>query len=119
IKSALLDQRVIAGLGNIYVSEALWRSRISPKRHAAKVRAAQIDVLVPAIKKVLQEAVTAGGSSLRDYRQTNGELGYFQKVFAAYDREGEPCMRKGCHGTIKRVVQAGRSTFYCTVCQVY
>jgi len=119
IKSALLDQRVIAGLGNIYVCEALWRSRISPKRRATKVRAAQIEVLVPAIKEVLHEAVRAGGSSLRDHRQTNGELGYFQKVFAAYDREGEPCTRRGCHGRIKRVVQSGRSTFYCPACQVY
>jgi formamidopyrimidine-DNA glycosylase len=118
IKSALLDQRVIAGLGNIYVCEALWRSRISPKRQAAKVRAAQIDVLAPAIKEVLQEAVRAGGSSLRDHRQTNGELGYFQKVFAAYDRDGEPCVRRDCRGRIKRVVQSGRSTFYCPACQV-
>jgi formamidopyrimidine-DNA glycosylase len=119
IKSALLDQRVIAGLGNIYVCEALWRSRISPKRQAARVKAVQIDVLAPAIKQVLQEAVRAGGSSLRDHRQTNGELGYFQKVFAAYDREGQPCIRRGCHGTIKRIVQSGRSTFYCATCQVY
>jgi formamidopyrimidine-DNA glycosylase len=119
IKSALLDQRVIAGLGNIYVCEALWRARISPRRQAARVRAAQLDVLAPAIKDVLREAVRAGGSSLRDHRQTNGELGYFQKMFAAYDREGEPCMRRGCHGRIKRIVQAGRSTFYCPTCQVY
>lgn len=118
IKSALLDQRVIAGLGNIYVCEALWRSRISPKRRAAKVRAAQIDVLVPAIRQVLQEAIKAGGSSLRDHRRTNGELGYFQKVFAAYDRESEPCIRRDCHGSIKRLVQSGRSTFYCPACQV-
>ena len=119
IKCALLDQRVIAGLGNIYVCEALWRSRISPKRQAARVKTVQIDVLVPAIKQVLQEAVRAGGSSLRDHRQTNGELGYFQKLFAAYDREGQPCMRRGCHGRIKRIVQNGRSTFYCPKCQVY
>ena len=118
IKSALLDQRVIAGLGNIYVCEALWRSRISPKRQAARVKAVQIDLLAPAIKQVLQEAVRAGGSSLRDHRQTNGELGYFQKVFAAYDREGEPCTRRTCHGRIKRIVQSGRSTFYCPTCQV-
>jgi formamidopyrimidine-DNA glycosylase len=117
IKSALLDQQVIAGLGNIYVCEALWRSGISPKRRAARVKAGQIDVLVPAIKKVLQEAVRAGGSSLRDHRQTNGELGYFQKVFAAYDRTGETCVRPGCPGSIKRVVQSGRSTFYCPACQ--
>jgi formamidopyrimidine-DNA glycosylase len=96
----------------------LWRARISPKRQAAKVKAAQIEVLVPAIKEVLQEALRAGGSSLRDYRQTNGELGYFQNVFAAYDREGEACKRRGCAGRIKRIVQGGRSTFYCPVCQV-
>ena len=119
IKSALLDQRVIAGLGNIYVCEALWRSCISPKRQAARVRAVQIDVLALAIKQVLREALRAGGSSLRDYRQTNGELGYFQKLFAAYDREGQSCMRRGCHGRIKRIAQSGRSTFYCPTCQVY
>jgi formamidopyrimidine-DNA glycosylase len=119
IKSALLDQRVIAGLGNIYVCEALWRSRISPKRRAGKVKAAQIELLARAIKEVLQEALKLGGSSLRDHRQTNGELGYFQKVFAAYDREAEPCTRRGCRGRIKRIVQCGRSTFYCPVCQVF
>ncbi len=101
------------------VGEALWRSRISPKRQAARVKAVQIDVLAPAIKQVLQEAVRAGGSSLRDHRQTNGELGYFQKMFAAYDREGQSCKRRDCHGTIKRIVQSGRSTFYCPTCQVY
>ena len=119
IKSALLDQRVIAGLGNIYVCEALWRSRISPKRRAARIKAANIDVLAPAIKEVLQDALKAGGSTLRDYRHTNGELGYFQRVFAVYDREGERCMRRGCRGTIKRIVQSGRSSFYCPACQVY
>jgi formamidopyrimidine-DNA glycosylase len=117
IKSALLDQRVIAGLGNIYVSEALWRAGISPKRQAARLRGAQIEALVPAIKDVLREAVRAGGSSLRDHRKTNGELGYFQKQFAAYDREGEACVRRNCNGSIKRVVQSGRSTFYCPTCQ--
>lgn len=118
MKSALLDQRTIAGLGNIYVCEALWRSRISPKRQAARVRAVQVGVLVQAIKEVLREAVTAGGSSLRDHRQTNGELGYFQKTFAVYDRENEPCARRACHGRIQRIVQCGRSTFYCPVCQI-
>ena len=118
IKSALLDQRVIAGLGNIYVCEALWRAGISPKRQAAKVRGAQIEALVPAVKDVLKEAIRAGGSSLRDHRQTNGELGYFQKEFAAYDREGERCVRRKCKGSIKRVVQSGRSTFYCPTCQL-
>jgi len=115
IKSALLDQRVIAGLGNIYVCEALWRARISPKRLAAKVNTDQIKRLVPAIKQVLKEAVKAGGSSLRDHKRVDGELGYFQKSFAVYDREGAPCPR--CKCKVKRIVQAGRSTFYCAKCQ--
>jgi formamidopyrimidine-DNA glycosylase len=117
IKSALLDQRVIAGLGNIYVCEALYRAKISPKRQAAKVNPEQVTRLTPAIKTVLREAIKAGGSSLRDHRRTDGELGYFQKTFAVYDREGEPCPGEGCKGTIKRIVQAGRSTFYCPSCQ--
>jgi formamidopyrimidine-DNA glycosylase len=117
IKSALLDQRVIAGLGNIYACEALWRSRISPKRKASRVKAANLEVLAQSIKAVLKEAVRAGGSSLRDHRQTNGELGYFQKTFAVYDRESEACVRRGCNGRIKRIVQSGRSTFYCPSCQ--
>jgi formamidopyrimidine-DNA glycosylase (fpg) len=115
IKSALLDQRVIAGIGNIYACEALFRARISPKRLAGKVRAAEIPVLADAIKTVLREAIAAGGSSLRDYRQADGNLGNFQHRFQVYDREGEPC--PSCHGTIKRIVQAGRSTFYCPKCQ--
>jgi formamidopyrimidine-DNA glycosylase len=118
VKSALLDQRVIAGLGNIYACEALWRARISPKRRAARLKHTEIALLVPAIKEVLEDAVKAGGSSLRDHRRTNGELGYFQKAFAVYDREGQPCLRRGCKGTIKRIVQAGRSTFFCPTCQV-
>jgi formamidopyrimidine-DNA glycosylase len=117
VKSALLDQRVIAGLGNIYVCEALYRARISPKRLAMKVSPEQAKRLLPAIKAVLREAIKAGGSSLRDHRQTSGELGYFQKSFAVYDREGERCPGKGCKGKIKRIVQAGRSTFYCPSCQ--
>lgn len=115
IKSALLDQRVVAGLGNIYVCEALFRSFISPKRLARTVAGPRCETLVPMIKKVLAEAIKAGGSSLRDYAHTDGELGYFQHSFAVYDREGEPC--PGCKGTIKRIVQAGRSTFYCPNCQ--
>lgn len=115
IKSALLDQRVIAGLGNIYVCEALYRARISPKRLAMKVTPEQAARLLPAIKAVLREAIKAGGSSLRDHKQVTGELGYFQKRFAVYDREGEPC--RNCKGTVKRIVQAGRSTFYCPTCQ--
>jgi formamidopyrimidine-DNA glycosylase len=117
IKSALLDQRVIAGLGNIYVCEALFRAGISPKRLAGKAQKASIAPLVASIKVVLREAIKAGGSSLRDYRRADGELGYFQHRFAVYDREGEPCRKKGCGGTVKRIVQAGRSTFYCPKCQ--
>ena len=116
IKAALLDQRVVAGLGNIYVCEALFRAGISPKRMAATVVGERSRRLVPEVKAVLREAIKAGGSSLRDYKQTNGELGYFQKTFSVYDREGEPCRRKGC-GVVKRIVQSGRSTFYCATCQ--
>jgi len=117
IKSALLDQRVIAGLGNIYVCEALWRARISPRKRAARVSSAQAALLAPAIKSVLEEAILAGGSSLRDHRRTNGELGYFQKSFAVYDREGEVCMVPGCSSAIRRIVQSGRSTYFCPSCQ--
>ena len=116
IKSALLDQCVVAGLGNIYVCEALFRSGIAPKRQAAKIgpRAA---ALVGAIKAVLKDALAAGGSTLRDHAQATGDPGNFQHHFLAYGREGEPCTRKNCGGTIKRIVQAGRSTFYCPKCQ--
>jgi formamidopyrimidine-DNA glycosylase len=117
IKSALLDQRVIAGLGNIYVCEALYRSRISPRRLAKSLSAARIAPLVREIKAVLKEAIVAGGSSLRDHRRTDGEMGYFQKTFFVYDREGEACRTKRCKGRIKRLVQSGRSTFYCSTCQ--
>jgi formamidopyrimidine-DNA glycosylase len=117
IKSALLDQRVVSGLGNIYVCEALFRAGISPKRSASKVSTAQIAPLLREIKAVLKEAIKAGGSSLRDYAKADGELGNFQHHFLVYDREGEPCSSKGCKDTIKRIVQAGRSTFYCPACQ--
>ncbi len=117
IKSALLDQRVIAGLGNIYVCEALFRSKISPKRLAKTIPGERADRLVPAIKAVLKDAIAAGGSSLRDYAHADGELGYFQHHFAVYDREGQPCPGPGCKDVIKRIVQAGRSTFYCPSCQ--
>jgi len=117
LKAALLDQRVVAGLGNIYVCEALFRAGISPRRLAKRVKPAEAAALVTAIKAVLREAVKAGGSSLRDHRQATGELGYFQKRFAVYDREGEPCRGKGCTGRVRRIVQAGRSTFYCPRCQ--
>jgi formamidopyrimidine-DNA glycosylase len=117
VKAALLDQRTVAGLGNIYVCEALWRSRISPLRLARDVTAAETEALAAAVRAVLLDAIAAGGSSLRDYRQTDGELGYFQHAFAVYDREGAPCPRPGCPGTVARVVQSGRSSFYCPACQ--
>ena len=117
IKAALLDQRIIAGLGNIYVCEALHRAGINPKRRAGSLSKARISRLTPIIRDVISEAIEAGGSSLRDYRQADGELGYFQHVFKAYDREGQPCRTPGCAGTITRIVQSGRSTFYCTQCQ--
>ncbi|HEY5336712.1 MAG TPA: bifunctional DNA-formamidopyrimidine glycosylase/DNA-(apurinic or apyrimidinic site) lyase [Rhizomicrobium sp.] len=116
IKSALLDQRLIAGLGNIYVCEALWRAQISPKRRASRVKPGEIAPLVKAIKEVLQEAVKAGGSTLRDHKQVHGELGYFQHHFAVYGREKKLCQRAD-DGIIKRIVQSGRSSFYCPVCQ--
>jgi formamidopyrimidine-DNA glycosylase len=116
-KTLLLDQRVVAGLGNIYVCEALHRSHISPLKPAGGIKRAKLAGLVEAIKAVLAEAVEAGGSSLRDYAGTGGELGYFQHRFRVYDREGEPCPTPGCKGTIERVAQAGRSTFFCPVCQ--
>jgi formamidopyrimidine-DNA glycosylase len=123
LKAALLDQRVVAGLGNIYVCEALFRSHLSPRRLAATLstkkgepteRAAK---LVEAIHAVLNQAIKAGGSSLRDHRQTSGELGYFQHSFQVYDRDGEPCQTDGCKGIVKRFVQNGRSTFWCPKCQ--
>jgi formamidopyrimidine-DNA glycosylase len=123
LKSALLDQKRIAGLGNIYVCEALFRARLAPSRPAsvlANVRGAPTRAgiaISEAIRAVLEEAVDAGGSTLRDHRQANGELGYFQHVFKVYDREGLPCVRPGCGGIIARIPQAGRSTFYCPKCQ--
>ena len=117
IKAALLDQRVVAGLGNIYVAEALFRAGISPLRLAHTVAGARAERLVPAIKTVLLEAIAAGGSTLRDYVQTSGELGYFQHRFAVYDREGDGCISGGKGHLIRRVVQSGRSTFYCPRCQ--
>ncbi|WP_029041065.1 bifunctional DNA-formamidopyrimidine glycosylase/DNA-(apurinic or apyrimidinic site) lyase [Cucumibacter marinus] len=123
IKAALLDQRHIAGLGNIYVCEALWRAGIDPRRqaHTLVTKAGQprlaLERLVTAIREVIGEAIVAGGSTLRDFRHADGELGYFQHSFSVYDREGEPCRREGCGGTIRRIVQSGRSTFYCPRCQ--
>ena len=117
IKAALLDQRIVAGLGNIYVAETLFRARISPLRLAGDLAEPQIHSLVPVIREVLTEAIDAGGSSLRDFRQANGELGYFSKHFQVYDREGDPCETPGCTGTITRTVQSGRSSFWCPTCQ--
>jgi formamidopyrimidine-DNA glycosylase len=117
IKAALLDQRVVAGLGNIYVCEALWAAHISPSRLAASVAGVRAARLVPEIKAVLERAITAGGSSLRDYVQVDGELGYFQHSWSVYGRECEPCRTPKCKGIVQRVVQAGRSTFFCPVCQ--
>jgi formamidopyrimidine-DNA glycosylase len=123
LKAALSDQRVVAGLGNIYVCEALHRARLSPKRVASSIagrtgapneRAAH---LVEGIKAVLRDAIEAGGSSLRDHKRPDGDLGAFQHHFRVYDREGEKCPTPGCRGTVRRIVQNGRSTFYCPVCQ--
>ena len=123
LKAALLDQRVVAGLGNIYVCEALFRAHLSPKRQASTLATKQHEPtdhakrLVTAIHAVLNQAIKAGGSSLRDHRQTSGELGYFQHSFQVYDREGEKCQTAGCSGTVRRFTQNGRSTFWCPKCQ--
>lgn len=117
VKAVLLDQKVVAGLGNIYVCEALWRAGISPLRLARDVSPRETEDLVATIRAVLAEAIEAGGSSLRDHRQADGELGYFQHSFAVYGREGEPCRTPGCDGIVARDVQSGRSSFHCPVCQ--
>lgn len=123
LKSALLDQKNIAGLGNIYVCEALWRAALSPLKPAGalvdkkgKAKPA-LAVLTQSIRDVIFDAIAAGGSSLRDHIQTDGSLGYFQHTFSVYDQEGKPCRRAGCGGTVTRIVQTGRSTFYCPTCQ--
>ncbi len=123
LKAALSDQKVVAGLGNIYVCEALHRARLSPKRRAATLATRSgaptehAERLVEAIKAVLNDAIAAGGSSLRDHRRTDGELGEFQHNFRVYDREGQACVTPGCPGTVKRIVQGARSTFFCPTCQ--
>jgi len=117
IKAALLDQRVVAGLGNIYVCEALHRAGINPKRQAGRIGTHRVGALASVIRAVLTEAIDAGGSSLRDYRQADGELGYFQHTFRVYDREGTACRTPDCTGTVRRIVQSGRSSFYCPACQ--
>ena len=116
IKLMLLDQRIVAGLGNIYVCEALFRARINPRKLAGRVSRPKLDALAGAIPAVLDEAIAAGGSTLRDYAQPDGALGYFSKQFDVYGREGEPCSA-ACGGRVKRIVQGGRSTFYCPRCQ--
>lgn len=116
-KTLLLDQRIVAGLGNIYVCEALHRSGISPTKPAGSISRKRLDRLAENVKRVLEEAVEAGGSTLRDFAAADGALGYFQHSFRVYDQEGEPCPTAGCGGTVDRIVQAGRSTFYCPRCQ--
>jgi formamidopyrimidine-DNA glycosylase len=114
IKQLLLDQRIVAGLGNIYVCEALHRAHIRPDKEAGRVTRAALGRLVPAIREVLDESIAAGGSTIRDYAQPSGELGYFAKSWQVYGREGEPC---GCGGAVERFVQGGRSSFWCPKCQ--
>ncbi|WP_380055210.1 bifunctional DNA-formamidopyrimidine glycosylase/DNA-(apurinic or apyrimidinic site) lyase [Falsihalocynthiibacter sp. SS001] len=117
IKSALLDQGIIAGLGNIYVCEVLFRTQIRPETRSDFLSKDRIERLVPAVREVLSEAIESGGSTLKDHRQADGDLGYFQHSFRVYGREGLPCLTEGCTGTIQRIVQSGRSSFYCAQCQ--
>lgn len=123
LKAALLDQRIVAGLGNIYVCEALWRARLSPKRLAGTVprkdgsAGERARRLAAGIRAVVEDAIAAGGSSLRDYVHADGSLGYFQHAFAVYGRADEPCRRPACRGVVRRIVQTGRSTFFCPACQ--
>lgn len=117
LKALLLDQGVVAGLGNIYVCEALWRARLSPERTGSDVSPAQAAKLHAAVRAVLQDALAAGGSTLRDYVQADGQSGGFQNLFSVYDRQGSRCAHSGCRGTIERTVQAGRSTYFCPRCQ--
>jgi formamidopyrimidine-DNA glycosylase len=123
LKAVLLDQTIIAGLGNIYVCEALWRSRLSPRRAAGTLvlrdgrPSLRLEALALNVRETIADAILAGGSTLRDHRLTDGSLGYFQHRFAVYDRAGEPCPRAGCRGIVRRIVQSGRSTFFCPACQ--
>ena len=117
IKSALLDQKIVAGLGNIYVCETLYRAGIHPARQAGAISERRVRSMVPIIRQVLEEAIAAGGSSLRDFRQADGELGYFQHNFDVYGREGMTCKTQECQAEIRRIVQSGRSSFYCPACQ--
>lgn len=117
IKSALLDQKIVAGLGNIYVCETLYRAGIHPARQAGAISERRVRSMVPIIRQVLEEAIAAGGSSLRDFRQADGELGYFQHNFDVYGREGMTCKTQECQAEVRRIVQSGRSSFYCPTCQ--
>ena len=117
VKTALLNQRIVAGLGNIYACEALWRAGISPRRHTDRISAHRLHRLADCVRSVLRDAIAAGGSTLRDHRLPEGEFGLFQNSFSVYGREGEDCQREDCGGTVARIAQAGRSTFYCPACQ--
>ncbi len=117
VKVSLLDQRIVAGLGNIYVCEALYRARISPKIAAGKVSRPRLERLAVVVRQVLNDAIAAGGSTLRDFAGADGNAGYFQHRFDVYGREGKPCLGEGCTGVVRRIVQGGRSTFYCPGCQ--
>ncbi|CAL1689893.1 Formamidopyrimidine-DNA glycosylase [Brevundimonas subvibrioides] len=117
IKVSLLDQRTVAGLGNIYVCEALYRARISPRIAAGKVSRPRLERLAVVVREVLNDAIAAGGSTLRDFANADGGQGYFQHRFDVYGREGQPCLGEGCTGVVRRIVQGGRSTFYCPGCQ--
>lgn len=117
LKSFLLDQKIIAGLGNIYVCEALHRARLLPQRQAGSLKPRHTEILASTIKQVLTEAIAAGGSTLKDYAHADGELGYFQHQFAVYGRDGQNCKTPGCNGIVERMVQSGRSTFFCPSCQ--
>jgi formamidopyrimidine-DNA glycosylase len=117
IKVSLLDQRIVAGLGNIYVCEALYRARISPLTPAGKVSRPRLETLAAVIRDVLNDAIAAGGSTLKDFANVEGGQGYFQHRFDVYGREGAPCLREGCGGMVERIVQGGRSTFWCRTCQ--
>ncbi|MDQ3125060.1 MAG: bifunctional DNA-formamidopyrimidine glycosylase/DNA-(apurinic or apyrimidinic site) lyase [Pseudomonadota bacterium] len=117
IKVSLLDQRIVAGLGNIYVCEALYRARISPLTAAGKVSKPRLETLAAVVRDVLNEAILAGGSTLKDFANADGGQGHFQHRFDVYGREGQPCLAEGCAGVVKRTVQGGRSTFWCAGCQ--
>lgn len=117
VKTALLDQRIVAGLGNIYVCEVLFRSGVDPRTPAGEISRARVRRLVSVVREVLTEAIAAGGSTLRDFRDADGALGYFQHSFRIYGREDEPCLKPKCCGVVRRIVQGGRSTFFCETCQ--